>query len=237
MEVNVPDSHISANGGQDLKPGLSDAKAEFPSPASSPATLLISIMVWGVHTFNEGAEEETASKCKNSLSGYTFAFRWNWDPRGPTCSIGLGICVCQIQRLTVFKCFVGGLLFPFCFPLIFLMLFLKFSAWFIWTKGTQEGTGAGEEGAEAAQPWGVGEAGRRQSPEWNTQAAASLFQDTHSQTSSLCLSWKRCVCVCVCVCVCEKGTREKSSRDQATCSCQLLDSWPPTVSAAFGAPT
>ena len=95
MEVNVPDSHISANDGQDLKPGLSDAKAEFPTHPNppSPATLLISIMVWGVDTFNEGAEEETASKCKKSLSGYTFALRWNWDPRGPTCSIGLGICL------------------------------------------------------------------------------------------------------------------------------------------------
>ena len=42
MEVNVPDSHISANDGQDLKPGLSDAKAEFfplssPAPYSSPS--------------------------------------------------------------------------------------------------------------------------------------------------------------------------------------------------------
>ena len=52
-------------------------------PLSSPATLLISIMVWGVGTFNDGAEEDTASKCKKSLSGHTFALRWNWDATMP----------------------------------------------------------------------------------------------------------------------------------------------------------
>ena len=155
MEVNVPDSHISANDGQDLKPGLSDAKAEFfplssPAPYSSPSWSeeLGHLMMEQKRIQYQNAKR--ASQGIHSLSGGTGM------PRGPMCSVGSGTYVYQIQRLRVFKCFVGGLLFPFCFPLIFLMFFLKFLAWFIWTKGTQEGTGVGEEGAEATQPWGWG---------------------------------------------------------------------------------
>lgn len=45
--------------GQDLKPGLCDAKADFFPPLSAPATLLICIIVQGIVIFNEGAERET----------------------------------------------------------------------------------------------------------------------------------------------------------------------------------
>lgn len=86
MEANVPDSHISANVGQDLKPGLSDAKAEF-FPSLSPATLTIST------EWSEELGRLTRSRRGNSLKmqkeplRYTFVLRWNWDPRGPTCSL------------------------------------------------------------------------------------------------------------------------------------------------------